>query len=203
MRTSLNTIIGIPVEGWVVIAGTVATWRLLLLVHEAAWGLLALVPLQMLFFADRNRAVPSKPRGVLSPVDGRIVHRRECHDPMLDREAIRVSIRVSLWGAYSLRSPIEGEHVRFSGVGDRSSVVRTDEGDEIVIRMRSGSLLGALPIWTPVGDRIGQGRRCGLRRLVRELDLYLPANARVEVAADARVRSGQTVIATLLRKNPA
>ena len=74
------------------------------------------------------------------------------------------------------------------------------DDEHFVIQVRRGSLFGALPVWVPVGDRVGQGRRCGLRRFAREIDLYLPAGARVEVPLGSRVRCGQTLIATIVRR---
>jgi phosphatidylserine decarboxylase len=52
-----------------------------------------------------------------------------------------------------------------------------------------------------VGERVGQGRRCGLRRLAREIELIVPAGWRVDVQLGQRVRSGQTLLATMLRKS--
>jgi phosphatidylserine decarboxylase len=198
-------LISIPVEGWIAM---LCVLLLALGLHGlgypfAAGAALTLLMPMVVFFLDRDRQVPSKPRGVLAPVDGTIVYRRECHDPLLDREAVRIGIRVDLFGAYSLRSPVEGEHV---GIGEsdghRASIIRTDEGESFVIAVRHGSLLGSAPVLTPVGDRIGQGRRCGLRRLAYEIDLVLPAGVRVEVPLGAQVRCGQTLIATMLRRNP-
>ena len=167
----------------------------------AAWGLFALELPLLLFFLDRAREIQARPRGVLAPVDGRIVYRREAHDPYLDREAVRIGIRVSFWGAYSLRAPKEGEVDVVDDSRHRASIIRTDEGEGFVIQVRRGSLLGALPIRVPAGERVGQGRRCGLRRLAREIDLYMPAGARVEVPLGSRVKCGQTLIATIVRRN--
>lgn len=204
MRTSYNPLISIPPEGWVVLGlVAVAAWLFKLSgLPLGALLLLASVVPGAYFFSDRARTVLARSRGVLAPVDGTVVHRRECHDPVLEREAIRIGIRVKFWGAYSLRSPVEGEVAEPPGgpQGEGASVLMTDEGDAVVLRFRGG-WWAAPPVWAPPGERLGQGRRCGLRRLARELELFLPATARVEVQLGSRVRCGQTLIATILRKS--
>jgi phosphatidylserine decarboxylase len=202
MRPSYNPTIGIAIEGWIVLLAVIALWWALSATGYplAGWCVLALLLPLAAFFVDRGRSVPSKPRGVLAPVDGHVIYRREAHDPLLDRESIRIGIRVSWWGSYALRSPVEGEVDVVDDSRHRASIIRTDEGEHFVIQVRRGSLFGALPVWVPVGDRVGQGRRCGLRRFAREIDLYLPAGARVEVPLGSRVRCGQTLIATIVRR---
>ncbi len=153
------------------------------------------------FYTDPRHGVSCKPRGALAPVDGTVIHRRECHDPALGREAIRIVIRTSLWGGYCLRAPIAGEVMAVSrGEGGPVSRIRTDEGQDLLLRVGRGSLLGSQPVMVDVGERVGQGRRCGLRRLAREIEVIVPMGWRVEVKLGQRVRSGQTLLATMLRK---
>lgn len=172
--------------------------------QEAEWleGALALTLLAPLyaFYSDKSRSVQCRPRGVLAPLDGWVLHRRECHDPILGREAIRIVLRVTRFGGYCVRAPVEGTVVAvpdgsLSGV----SCIRTDEGEAVVLRARSWFFWWK-PVLARIGERLGQGRRCGLRRLTREIEVLVPAAARVEVEVGQKVRSGQTVLATLLRK---
>lgn len=163
-------------------------------------ALMALVIPSGFFFSDTMREVAGRSRGILAPVDGVVTHRRECFDPVLHREAIRISIRLHWWGGYCVRAPIEGAIVPATGTRAPVSRIQTDEGDDVLIVVRSGLSFGANPISASVGERVGQGRRCGVRRLIREIDLILPERSRVEVSVGQTVKSGQTVVATLLRK---
>ncbi len=147
------------------------------------------------------RNTHAKPSGVLAPVDGRVAFRRECHDPYLGREAIRIGIAIKPWANYLFRSPVEGEVSSIPGSHRRVSRIQTDEGDEIVLVVSKGKLFGGRPVWVPIGERVGQGKRCGVRRAALWMDVYLPANARVEVQMSQDVKSGETLLATLLRKN--
>lgn len=198
-----KSILRIAAEGW---------FFLLLLamlgwfgVSGQHWWLLAVcvvtaVPLA-LFFHDMPRNIVAKPLGMLAPVDGVVSFRRECHDPWLGREAIRIGITIPWFANYLLRAPVEGEVVAIEGAPQTVSCVRTDEGDFVLLALARGSLLGARPIWAAFGERIGQGRLCGTRRLARVMDVYLPADCRVEVKMGQTLRCGETILATQLRRS--
>lgn len=204
MLRPYEPMLSIVPEGWGVI-GTLGASAALLSMGGAVVlpaMLAAAMPAAAHFWADPKHGVACKPRGVLAPVDGVVVHRRECRDPVLGREAIRIVIRTALWGAYCLRAPVAGEVVPLPpGVLERASRIRADEGQDVVLRVTRGLMLGARPVMVALGDRVGQGRRCGLRRLAREVELLIPAGSRVEVQVGQRVRSGETLLATTLRKS--
>lgn len=206
-------LLNIVPEGWGVIAA-LGGGAVLLAATAAASTAATLVALTMLvaarFYGDWRHGGACKPRGVLSPVDGRVIHRREGHDPVLGREAIRIVIAVSWSGGYCLRAPIAGAVSAPPGAFcPRTSRIRTEEGEDIIVRAPSsgrfggwlGRLTGARPMMLNVGQRVGQGRRCGLRRMAREIEVLVPAGARIEVEPGQRVRSGETLLATLLRKS--
>lgn len=196
-------ILRIAAEGWVFLLALAASalWAAL----DEHWLLLGLAIALLLtgaaFFFDSARTTAAKPLGILAPVDGVVSFRRECHDPYLVREAIRIGITVPPFANYLLRAPIEGEVTAIPGAPRKVSCIRTDEGASILIVVRQGWLFGARPVWAGFGDRVGQGRICGARRLARQIDLYLPADCRVEVQLGQPLRCGETVLATLLRRS--
>ena len=202
MRSAYAPILRIAPEGWLLI---VLLLLAAFLAIESGAPLLAAflalpAPLVARYTRDLDRHSPAKPRGVLAPVDGRVCFRRECHDPWLGREAIRLGIAVAPWSSYLLRAPVEGEVHSVPGAPRSVSRIRTDEGEDILIVVARGWLFGARPVWLPFGERLGQGKPCGLRRLALQIDVYLPAGSRVEVAPDQTIRCGETVLATLLRR---
>ena len=199
----MTPILRIAPEGWVFLCLLLlaALWAVLL---ESGWLLVLCAVLILVlarFFHDAPRSTPAKPLGILAPADGVVSFRRECHDPYLQREAIRIGITVPLFSNYLLRAPIEGVVIAIEGAARPVSCLRSDEGDAILIVCARGSLLGMRPVWTSFGRRVGQGRSCGARRLARVIDVYLPADCRVEVQLGQSVRCGETPLATLLRRN--
>lgn len=203
MRALATPLLRVAAEGWSVILLLLVTglWAL----FSERWLPLGVIVialgLAIAFFRDLPRHSPAKPLGVLAPVDGTVSFRRECHDPHLGREAIRIGITVPLFCNYLLRAPVEGEVFAVEDAPRSLSGLCTDEGEAILVALRSGSLLGASPVWDAVGHRVGQGRLCGARRLARVIDVYLPAGSRVEVQLGQTVRCGETVLATLLRRS--
>lgn len=202
-----KTLFHIVPEGWLVLFALVV---ILLIVNAvigvwAALPVLVLMTVCVLFFRDSPRNVPAEPLSVIAPVDGVVIHRRECYDPYLDREAVKVAIRVNPFGAYLLRSPVEGTVVELVGdavqeLGGAASMIRTDEGDELVVAIRRGTLFGQRPCRNGYGERVGQGRCCGNRRLARRVELFLPVNSRMEVALGDHVHAGACVLAKLVHK---
>lgn len=202
-----KTLLHIVPEGWLVL-GVLAG---LLVIVNAWFGVIAGLPLAVLivagaaYFRDAPRDVPAEPLAVIAPVDGRIRHRRECYDPYLDREAVKLSIDLDWFGAYLLRSPVEGTVIELPGdvvaaQGGTASWIRTDEGDELIVAVRDGALFGERPCRNNYGERVGQGRCCGTRRLTRRVDLFLPMNSRVEVELGDHVAAGKGVLAKLVHK---
>lgn len=202
MRSAYAPILRIAPEGWLLIVVLLLAAFLAIEAREPVIALLLALPVPMVarYTRDLDRHSPAKPRGVLAPVDGRVCFRRECHDAWLGREAIRVGIAVGLWSSYLLRAPVEGEVLSVPGAPRSVSRIRTYEGEDILIVVARGWLFGARPVWVPFGERLGQGKPCGLRRLALQIDVYLPADSRVEVAPDQTIRCGETVLATLLRR---
>lgn len=204
MLRPYEPLLSIVPEGWGVIGALGGTAALMLASGAvvAPAMIAAALPAAAGFWADPRRGAACKPRGVLAPVDGTVIHRRECHDPILGREAIRIVLRTRMWGRCCLRAPITGSVTPLpSGMNVPGvSRIRAEDGQDLLIRVTRGTLLGSRPVMAAVGERVGQGRRCGLRRLAREIEVIVPAGSRVDVQLGQRVRSGQTLLATMLRK---
>ncbi len=203
MRAQLASTLRVAAEGWLVLLVLLAGAALA--ARSGHWFvlgiLLLLVVCAAMFFHDAPRNTVARPLGVLAPLDGKVVFRRECHDAYLGREAIRIGIAVPWFSNYLLRAPVEGEVHAIDREPPEVSCLMTDEGEAIVLAAGRGLMLGMRPVWAAYGERVGQGRCCGARRLMRQLDIYLPAGCRVEVTLGQTVRCGETVLATLLRRS--
>lgn len=184
------------------------------------WGWVLWVPvlLMLYVFREPKRPVPPQPLAVVCPVDGNVLDSRPVHDIFLDRDAIRISIKMNTLGSYSVRSPIEGKVMqqwfpRGEGLktmqggkaldcGDvrYAQWTQTDEGDDVVVCVSEGVPGVRLHCYAQSGERLGQGHRCGYISFGARIDVLVPSAARVAMQRGQRVRAGSDVIATLIHK---
>ncbi|HEB57600.1 MAG TPA: hypothetical protein ENJ01_00070 [Gammaproteobacteria bacterium] len=158
-------------------------------------------------YRQPHRDIPAAPLGLLAPVDGRITRIARGHDPYLEREAWQVTLAMSAAGTGVVRSVTEGKvmHQWLDSNGARCARaclahhVQTDEGDDVVVRLQRGRLLGRLYSNLVNGERVGQGERYGFIPLGREVDVWLPANVKLLVTEGQRVQGGIDVLAELVR----
>lgn len=157
-------------------------------------------------FRDPERPVPAKPLGLVSPVDGRILAVREGDDPYLQRKACCFLLDTSRTGSYTVRSPMEGKLLKqwYAVPGGKraarrllASWIQSDEGDDIVLVVRPK--LGWLRVGSHIGpgERVGQGMRFCYVPFGARVELWVPADTRVEVQPGQKVLSGSDVVGTL------
>lgn len=156
-------------------------------------------------YRDPEREIPSRPLAVVSPADGIVTSVAEVHDPYLDRRAILLVVQMGHADVYSTRSPVEGKILEPKHSGDGSNQLhgvwlKTDEDDDLVVIMHRGPLHNLPRCYVRIGERVGQGQRCGYIQMGGEVDVYLPANSRIEVDEGSHVKAGSDVIATLVHK---
>ena len=156
-------------------------------------------------YRDPEREIPSRPLAVVSPADGIVTSVAEVHDPYLDRRAILLVVQMGHADVYSTRSPVEGKILEPKHSGDGSNQLhgvwlKTDEDDDLVVIMHRGPLHNLPRCYVRIGERVGQGQRCGYIQMGGEVDVYLPAHSRIEVDEGSHVKAGSDVIATLVHK---
>jgi phosphatidylserine decarboxylase len=194
-------------EGWIGAAAMAAVGWVLYASVGIVWAmpLWVMVPLSLFIFRDPDRQVPPSPLGVVSPADGTVESVQRCEDAFLERDAVRITVRMNRLGSYSTRSPVEGKILRIwsaprvqEGTPEVGILVQTDEGDDVVIGLRVAGGWSRPRCYVHEGERIGQGQRCGFIRFGASVAVYLPVNSRVEVEAGDRVRAGSVIIAGLV-----
>jgi len=214
-------------EAWlpVIAAGVAAGFAYIFCGLYCSLPLIIIAMGLLYLFRDPQRSIPPTPLGVVAPVDGRVVAVDEVSDPFLGRAAIKLSIRMNPLGPWILRSATEGRVMQqwhlsqgldphlLAGMDKQAMSgdpharqarfamwIQTDELDDVVIALRGILVLNRLRCAVQSGDRIGQGRRYGLLLSFATVDVYLPANSRIDVRQADTQRAGTNIIATLIHK---
>lgn len=199
----------------VAVSGALALSAQIWLGMKLAWPLWLLAALIFYVFRDPDRSVPSLPLAIVSPVDGRVTSRRPVDDLWLRRNAFRIGICPSFPGIGPLRSPSEGKVMEYKlalevyrrsefCVAPRGTAVchalwvRTDEGDDVVLVVSSRWRFNRLRRHVRVGERVGQGQRCGFMYFASRVDVLVPEASRVEVSTGQRILAGSDVVANLV-----
>jgi phosphatidylserine decarboxylase len=108
---------------------------------------------------------------------------------------------------YSIRGAIEGKILQQWLDQESESKhdiahaiqIQTDEQDDVVVVLRPGRIFKRLNCEANIGERIGQGHRCGIIPFGSDVDVYMPANAQLNVAIGDKVVSGESILAELSR----
>ncbi|MBI2732514.1 MAG: phosphatidylserine decarboxylase family protein [Aquabacterium sp.] len=179
-----------------------------------AAGALALAGLvaHTVYFRDPPRAVPSQAGVVLSPADGRIVRIEKARDPYADRDALRISVIMSLFNLHAIRASVDGVIRRVEYIPgqllntdldtasrhhERNALVIESNGQLITLVQVAGLIARRILCWVKPGDTLTRGQRYGVIRFGARVDVYLPPNAVPKVAPGDKVSATTTILATL------
>lgn len=201
-------------EGWTSLTVTLAAAFLL----YTMLGILGAAPAILLFvllavnFRDPERETPSLPLALVCPFDGRVANSGTGYDPWLGRNSVFVAVTSGLFDVHSLFCPIEGKLIeqwtqpKHEDAGARrhahtlAYLIRTDEGDDIVLEITQGRWEAKVRFPHQPGERVGQGRRIGFAALGCRATVYAPDSSRLEVEAGSRTAAASTVVATLVHR---
>lgn len=202
-------------EGWPFIAmafmlAVFASFFLGTVLALLCWAVLAAM---LFFFRDPPRPVPTEPSAVLSPADGRIVRVETVRDPHADRDALLISVFITVLDVHSNRSAVDGVVRRIaytpgrflhadldkaSEHNERNAVVLdTTGGHTVTLVQVAGFVARRILCDVREGDSVSRGQRYGFIRFGSRLDVYLPAASSPRVAPGDRVLATSTVLATL------
>ena len=194
-------------EGWSLIL--FSSFLVAVLQHYVSMYLAVLwcVPLILLwFYRDPHRALPSDPLGLLSPVNGTIILAESHPDPFLGRDAFLFRVSMSLSDVFSIRSVTEGKIIQQwldpEDDDDERSLahavqIKTDENDDIMLVLRPGRFFKKLSCDAVIGQRIGQGHRCGIIPFGSCVDIYVPNTSSIKSKIGDQVEAGTTRLASL------
>ena len=180
-------------------------------------GTVAFILILLLFFfavyllRDPDREIPSDPLAVVSPGYGVVTLIEEAIDVRLNTKAIRIQVTMRPFDVYSLRAPVEGKVMEhWCSKPDKNESCRhfdfhlkTDEGDNVVTAVRLKDIIPKFHFYMHLGERVGQGQRCGYLYFGGLIDIFIPLESKVMVEEGQYVKSGSTVLAQLIHREAA
>ena len=165
------------------------------------------------FFRDPPRSSTAPPDAVLSPADGKVLSVGRAPDAMSARGLPQqVSIFMSPANVHVNRAPISGtaREVRHtpgaklpafrdkaSELNEHSFVFLEGPLGALAYKQIAGSLARRVVCDLSVGQDVERGQRVGLIKFGSRVDLFLPANAVLDVGVGQRTRAGLTQVARL------
>jgi phosphatidylserine decarboxylase len=169
------------------------------------------------FFRHPPRTPPNRPGVVVAPADGLVCLVDTVAPPpevgLGSQPITLISIFLSLFDAHVQRIPVSGEVLavayrpgRFHSAelpvasedNERNSVViRTPEGQHVVVVQIAGLIARRIVCDLHIGDHVEIGDTYGLIRYGSRLDTYLPPGSEVLIESGQRALAGETVLARL------
>lgn len=216
VRSVNNSLTPIHKEGYPFIAAFfVASLLLGWLWNPLFWVGLVLTLWCIYFFRDPERVTPQNPDFVISPADGKISFVGPFTPPkeleLGTDELMRISVFMNVFSCHVNRIPIEGqlraivyrpgkfgnaELDKASDDNERNGVVIKTEHGEVGVVQVAGLVARRIICWVKKDDTVVAGSRFGLIRFGSRLDVYLPMNAKVRVAAGQTAVGGETIFAS-------
>ena len=172
-----------------------------------AWPLWGLVFAVAYLYRSPTRIIPSLPLGLVSPVDGVVVDVQNKFDTFLKREALMISLQMNWSGAYVLRAITEGKIMQhwLHETDDESHRhlqhaiwIQTDEQDDVILAIHAGGRFRRMHCYAAVGERVGQGKRCGFIPFGTRIDVILPVKARTKLKPGDKVLAGSDLVGELV-----
>ncbi len=169
--------------------------------------------LVMNFFRDPERLSNAGTNVALSPADGKIIAVQESDVKGKFANYRKVSIFMNIFNVHVNRMPTPGKVIRIKHVpgkylpADNPRASFSNERVELEFETQYGPVLVCL-VAGLVARRIStyvfenqevlRGERISIIKFGSRVDIYLPANARIEVAPGTLVRAGESPIATFI-----
>jgi phosphatidylserine decarboxylase len=165
--------------------------------------LLLLAAFVAFFFRNPRREIPSDPRVIVSPADGKVVK--------IERvgKVTRLSIFLSIFDVHVNRSPMAGridaidyKRGKFraafkheASVENERNTIMVSQGNlKIVFTQIAGIVARRIVCWKKVGDTVRKGELVGLIRFGSRVDILFPAGTTPTVRVGIRVYGGSSPI---------
>ncbi|NQU42432.1 phosphatidylserine decarboxylase family protein, partial [bacterium] len=190
------------------------------------WGFIGFIFLILFgfvtsFFRDPDRPIPSDPRLVLCPADGKVVGVDEVEIEMGEggrARLRRVSFFLSIFNNHIQRAPRRGvvKSIRYTpgkfinAMSDKSSdenennlIWFESEEQPFGVKQIAGLIARRVVCSVRTGQKVAAGQRIGLIRFGSRVEAFFPLDARVQVQIGQTVKGGISILAHMPEKAPA
>lgn len=193
-----------------VLGALIATVSTILVV---VWILFAIFTLY--FFRDPNPSPPSIPNAIVSPAHGTVDVIDETTEPeVMGGPCQRISIFLSVIDVHVQKAPVTGKISFFKHTtGKFLSATRSDCGEhnenvllgiepsdyptqKIGLRLIAGLIARRIIPWVQLGESVARSERISLIQYGSRCDVYLPRGVKVVTKLGAKVKGGETIIAS-------
>ena len=165
------------------------------------------------FFRNPKRISPVG-KQVVSPADGEVILIKEVYEEkFLKKEAIKISIFMSIFNVHINRSPYDGEVIDvkyekgrfFSADLDKATdeneknyiLLKTLDGEKILFVQVAGLIARRIVCDVQRGDYLKKGDIIGLICYGSRLDIFMPKNSEIKVKLKDKVKAGETILGIL------
>ena len=166
------------------------------------------------FFRDPDRVVPNAKGAIVSPADGKIIVAQTAEKgPFFEDRCVKISIFMSVFNVHVNRIPFGGKikKVRYfpgkffaanldkaSKANEHNAVyLETGEGRQVCFVQIAGLIARRIICNVQAGDKVERGQRFGMICFGSRLDVYLPADTRLEIAVGNSVKAGTSILGYL------
>lgn len=175
-------------------------------------GLVLLLVLILQFFRNPKRNFTIDDHVLYAPVDGKVVVIEEVEEPEYFKGKRRqLSVFMSPLNVHVTRYPIGGEvvyskyhpgkylvawHPKASEENERTTVVvKSQNFGDVLYRQIAGALAKRIVNYAKEGQTARQAADSGFIKFGSRVDVFLPLDAKIEVALNQKVKGGLTVLA--------
>ena len=202
-------------EGYPFVIGTLFIFLFFLLFSSSTFLQLitfALFLFMLYFFRDPERFPEDNSKNaIISPSDGVILEISKDISPITNKEAIKISIRLSLFDVHIQRAPITSyikarEYIRgaFLTISSKKASILNEQNrvlfsgiDEVVVNQIAGFLTRRIVMKKRIGEKVNVGDRYGMIIFGSQVDLYLPIESDIRVVEFQEVKAGESLIGYL------
>jgi phosphatidylserine decarboxylase len=193
-----------------VLGALIATVSTILVV---VWILFAIFTL--FFFRDPNPSAPSILNAIVSPAHGTVDLIDETTEPeVMGGPCQRISIFLSVFNVHVQNAPVSAKVSYFKHrTGKFLSATRSDCGahnenvligleptdypaQKMALRLIAGLIARRIIPWIELGETVARSERISLIQYGSRCEVYLPRNVKVHVKLGAKVKGGETIIAS-------